>query len=468
MGAGVGTSLLAGLAYGLAFFGLTVQWVSVIAAYATVALIVFQALYYAGFAVLVSRVSRLPGFPVWAACCLTLTEAARGRWPFGGFTWGRLGYLSVDTTAAGVARLGGEVLTTFCIVLAAAMVALATLRRIRWTLGAVVVVAGPLVAGPVVPMFTTPAGSSVVGYVQGSVPGEGLDFLGRARTVTRNHLEGTRVLAEQATSGVLPAPAFVLWPENSTDLDATTDAPSRAMVDEAAKAAGVPLVIGTLLDGPGPGHVRNASMVWDPVTGPGALYVKRHLVPFGEYVPLRSLLVPRIPLLNLVGADMISGTASGRLDVAGVPIGTMLCFDTAYADSARDDVRDGARLLTVQTNNATYTGTAQPDQQWQITRFDAVTVGRNVVVVSTNGRSGVIGADGTTLHELPVVQQAVDSRAVALRTGLTPAVRIEPALEAGLATVAAIATLVGCLRRGPVRGRDRHAADRVPDQQGEA
>jgi apolipoprotein N-acyltransferase len=316
-------------------------------------------------------------------------------------------------------------------------------------------------------MFTSSAGSSVVGYVQGSVPGEGLDFLGRARTVTRNHLDGTKVLVEQTKSGALPAPAFVLWPENSTDLDATTDAPSREMVDEAAKATGVPLVIGTLLDGPGPGHVRNTSMVWQPITGPGALYVKRHLVPFGEYVPLRSLLVPRIPLLNLVGADMVAGRASGRLDVAGVPIGTMLCFDTAYADSARDDVRDGARLLTVQTNNATYTGTAQPDQQWQITRFDAVTVGRDVVVVSTNGRSGVIAADGTTLHELPVVRQAVDSRAVTLRTGLTPAARFEPALEAGLATVAAFASLVGCLRGGSLPAR-RRPADPANDQQGAA
>ena len=340
VGARIGVSLLAGLAYGLTFFGFTVQWVTVIAAYATLALIVFQALYYAGFALLASRVSRLPGFPLWAACCMTLMEAVRGHWPLGGFTWGRLGYLAVDTSAAGLARLGGEVLTTFCLVLAAAMVALATLGRLRWTLGAVVVVAAPLLAGPVVPMFTSAAGGSVVGYVQGSVPGEGLDFLGRARTVTRNHLEGTKVLMQQVQSGALPAPAFVLWPENSTDLDATTDEPSREMVDEAATTANVPLVIGTVLNGPGPDNVRNASMVWDPETGPGSIYVKRHLVPFGEYVPWRSVLVPRIPLLELVGRDMVAGTASGRLDVAGVPIGTMLCFDTAYADSSRDDVRE--------------------------------------------------------------------------------------------------------------------------------
>jgi apolipoprotein N-acyltransferase len=146
----------------------------------------------------------------------------------------------------------------------------------------------------------------------------------------------------------------------------------------------------------------------------------------------------------------------------------MLCFDTAYADSSRDNVREGARLLTVQTNNATYTGTAQPDQQWQITRFDAVTVGRDVVVVSTNGRSGVIAADGTTLHELPVVRQAVDSRVVTLRTGLTPAARFEPWLEAVLSTVAAFAILVGCLRRGSVPTHRHRSADPTNDQQGAA
>jgi len=275
-----------------------------------------------------------------------------------------------------------------------------------------------------------------VAIVQGSVPGKGLQFLGRARTVTRNHLQATARLAAEVDAGTLPAPAFVIWPENSTDIDPLTDTETAADIDAAVAEAGVPILVGAVFDGPGPRQVRNVGLVWNPGTGPGDFYVKRHLVPFGEYVPLRSLLTPIVPMLNeFIPLDMVAGTKSGALDIAGVRIGDMLCFDTAYDGAARADVVDGAQLLIVQTNNATYTGTGQPDQQWQITRFDALAFGRTTAVASTNGRSGVIAADGTSIATLPVIEQGYLSLSMPLRTGHTPAVWLAGWLELVLATV---------------------------------
>lgn len=457
--------LLLGLVFGAGLLGVAVRWLSVIGSIATVPLVLFEALFFALAGLGLTSALRLPGWVVWTPAVWVLGEGIRSRIPFGGFAWARLGYLGIDTPFAGWAKIGAVPLTSFVVVLfAAALLAVVlSLRRHRqphgqrqpapgkpWRPVAVlaVLVAALAVGGTLMPAFTHTVGQSTVAIVQGSVPGKGLEFLGRARTVTRNHLQATARLAADVDAGTLPAPTFVIWPENSTDIDPLTDTETAADINAAVAEVGVPILVGAVLDGPGPREVRNVGLVWTPGTGPGDFYVKRHLVPFGEYVPLRSLLTPIVPMLNeFIPLDMVAGTKSGALDIAGVRIGDMLCFDTAYDDAARADVVDGAQLLVVQTNNATYTGTGQPDQQWQITRFDALAFGRATVVASTNGRSGVIAADGTAIATLPVIKQGYLSLSLPLRTGHTPAVWLAGWLELVLATVGGLAVLAGVVRR---------------------
>jgi len=448
--------LLLGFVFGAGLLGVAVRWLSVIGSIATVPLVAFEAVFFALAGVGLTAALRLRGWGLWAPAVWVLGEGIRSRVPFGGFTWARLGYLGVDTPFAGWAKVGAVPLTSFVVALLAAAL-LATALRVRrrasgrpvaavTTLAALV--AGLGVGGSLLPAFTHTVGQRTVAIVQGSVPGKGLEFLGRERTVTRNHLQATEKLAADVTAGTLPAPAFVLWPENSTDIDPLTDAATAADINAAVADVGVPVLVGAVLDGPGPRNVRNVGLVWNPGTGPGDFYVKRHLVPFGEYVPLRSLLTPIVPLLDdYIPLDMVSGNTSGALTIAGVRIGDMLCFDTAYDDAARADVVDGAQLLVVQTNNATYTGTGQPEQQWQITRFDALAFGRTTAVASTNGRSGVIGADGAVVATLPVIQQGYLSLSLSLRTGHTPAVWLAGWVELVLATVGGLAVLAGVVRR---------------------
>jgi apolipoprotein N-acyltransferase len=454
--------LLLGLVFGVGLLGVAVRWLSVIGSIATVPLVLFEALFFALSGLGLTSVLRLRGWRVWVPAVWVLGEGLRSRVPFGGFTWGRLGYLGVDTPFAGWAKVGAVPLTSFVVVLLAATllgaVRVLTTRPAhpapsgghpwRPTVALAVLVAVLAVSGSLMPAFTRTAGQSTVAVVQGSVPGKGLEFLGRARTVTRNHLQATTRLAAAIGAGTLPSPEFVIWPENSTDIDPLTDTETAADIDAAVAAVDVPILVGAVLEGPGPREVRNVGLVWNPGSGPGEFYVKRHLVPFGEYVPLRSILTPIVPILDeFIPRDMVAGTRSGALDIAGVRIGDMLCFDTAYDDAARADVVDGARMLVVQTNNATYTGTGQPDQQWQITRFDALAFGRTTAVASTNGRSGVIAFDGSVVATLPVIEQGYLSMAMPLRTGHTPAVWLAGWLELVLATVGGLAVLAGVVRR---------------------
>ncbi len=455
---------LLGLVFGAALLGVAVRWLSVIGSIATVPLVAFEALFFAAAGLCLVVVLRLPGWVIWAPAIWVLGEGVRSRVPFGGFSWARLGYLSVDTPFAGWAKIGSVPLTSFLVVFFAALLLWVGLRvqaapaaGAAWVrVGAAVALVAVIgVVGTALPAFTRPAGTETVALVQGSVPGKGLDFLGNARTVTKNHLQGTTRLAAAVEAGTQPAPGFVIWPENSTDIDPLLDGETAADINAAVQRIGVPILVGAVLQGPGPRQVRNVGLVWNPETGPGDYYVKRHLVPFGEWVPLRSLLTPIVPLLDeYIPEDMVAGHASGALDIAGVRIGDMLCFDTAYDDSARANVVDGAQLLVVQTNNATYIGTGQPDQQWQITRFDALAFGRQVAVASTSGRSGVIGADGRVIAELPVVEQGFLSMPMPLRTGQTPAVWLAPWLELALATVGALAVVAGLLRRRDRRDRN--------------
>ena len=113
---------------------------------------------------------------------------------------------------------------------------------------------------------------------------------------------------------------------------------------------------------------------------------------------MRAQLAQVFERLDQIPRDMVPGTEPGLLDLAGTTIGDVICFEVAYDDTVRDVAgaagRRAAGMLVVQTNNATYMGTGQVEQQFAIARLRAVETGRSVVVVATNGVSGVVGPDG--------------------------------------------------------------------------
>jgi apolipoprotein N-acyltransferase len=301
------------------------------------------------------------------------------------------------------------------------------------------------------PYSTEVSDETTVAVVQGNVPGDGDDILLDHRQVTRNHVDATTRLADEVASGEQPEPSFVLWPENSTAVDPFEDAEINADIEEASAAIDVPILVGGMVDA-GPEHVLNQGIVWDPDTGGGERYTKWHPVPFGEYIPWRNVFRDNFGRLALIPRDMIAGTRTQPLTVAGIDVADAICFDVAYDDGIHAQLREGAELLVVQTSNAMFIHTSQIEQQFEITRLRALETGRYVLVAATNGVSGVISPDGTVLDRADPRTQDVLVEQIGLSDSLTPAVRIGPWLERACIAVTFLALALGVL---PYRRSER-------------
>ncbi|MGP4111745.1 apolipoprotein N-acyltransferase [Streptomyces sp. 4N509B] len=435
-----------GFAMAMPFFVTLLRWLHVIGWDAVVGLSLIEALFFVPLGAGLAVTSRLPAWPLWAACLWVAEEWARDRVPLGGFPWGRLAFANTSTPFTPLAALGGAPLVTFAVALTGALLAFVILRavalraqpRTRAALlpaaGAVALAAATTSVGFAVPVPTDAADTVSIAVVQGNVQRPGMDFLGRRMQILNNHVEATLDLAEDVAAGRAEAPDLVLWPENASDLDPYTEPEARAVIDQAADAVGVPILVGALVDHPTrEGYVFNQGIVWDPETGPGDTYTKQHPVPFGEYVPFREQLSAVISRLERVPRDFYPGEEPGVLDVGPARLGDVICFEVAYDGIVRDTVNAGARALVVQTNNATYGRTGQPEQQLAMSQLRAVEHGRAVVTVATSGISAIVAPDGTIEQRTEEFTQDVLTAELPLRDDITVADRVGAAPEWALA-----------------------------------
>jgi apolipoprotein N-acyltransferase len=358
--------------------------------------------------------------------------------------WGRLAFGVVDTPLVRFGRVGGTALVAFAVVLIVGLLVDAIERRragrafARPLLGALVLAA----VSVLLPVGAAhPIGTTQVAAVQGNVPGEGMDPFAERRVVLDNHSQATKDFAAEVAAGEKPKPDLVIWPENSTDIDPYSDPSAYAEIDSAVKAIGVPTLVGAIVNGPD-NTVENMGIVWDPQTGPGEQYVKRHPVPFGEYIPFRGLLTKFIDRLGQIPRDMYRGKTDGVLQVGPVTLGDVICFEVAYDGLVRDVIDGGGQMLVVQTNNATYTGTGQLEQQFAISRYRAIETGRTVVVAATNGISGVVAPDGSVVAQTQQRTSAIVDEQVTLADGVTWGVRFGQWVELAL-TLCAVALVLG-------------------------
>lgn len=386
----------------------------------------------------------------------TGAEALQARWPFGGFGWTRVVFSQADAPTAHLAALGGAPLVSFAVAAAGALAAEAVLAALvgrgrrgagggaAWTrsgsagsaaslpvLGAAVAAVAVVAVGAVVPAPTgAQEGTLEVAGVQGSVPRAGLEFNAQRRAVLDNHVRATRALAGQVAAGERERPDLVVWPENSSDIDPFLpgNADAAAEIQASADAVGVPLLMGTLVYR-ADGRVDNTSLLWEPDGGgPVESYVKRHPVPFGEYIPYRGFFRLITKKVDLVGTDFAPGTRVGVVPAAGTEAGVLICFEVVedslvadVVDGTRPDHGDGARVLVVQTNNATFGYTDESVQQLAMSRIRAIETGRAVVHVSTVGVSSIVMPDGTASQRTSLFTPALVQAAVPLRTAATPA-----------------------------------------------
>jgi apolipoprotein N-acyltransferase len=461
-----------GLAFGLPFFVVLLRWLHVVGWDAVVGLSFAEALFVGLLGAGLALTSRLPLWPLWGGCLWVAEEWARDRVPFGGFPWGRLAFANTGSPYTPLVALGGAPLVTCAVALTGTLVAAAALALLRTrrpaagrrggllaAVAALLLAAAVTASGYAVPIHTKAADTVDVAVVQGNVQQPGMDFLGRPMQILNNHVDATLRLAEQIKAGKVRQPDLVLWPENSSDLDPYRYPQARERIGEAVRAVGVPVLVGALVDHPGAkGYIENQGIVWDPKTGPGASYTKQHPVPFGEYVPFRDELSKVVTRLQRIPHDFWPGDHTGVLQVGPARLGDVICFEVAYDEIVRDTVNAGARLIVVQTNNATYGLTGQPEQQLVMSKLRAVEHGRAVVTAATSGISAVVSPDGTVQQRTKEFTQDVLTARVPLRDEVTVADRVGAAPEWFLAMVGilscAAALITGAAGRRAARKTD--------------
>ena len=304
-------------------------------------------------------------------------EEIRNRFPFGGFGWARVAYSQADAPYANIASRGGAISLSGITVLIAAFVYCAVNKRI------IFIFLVPLFA-LVIPNNISTVGQTSVLMIQGNVPQLGLDFNARAKQVFYNHLNETKLALAQGKKV-----DFIVWPENAVDVDPYTNKD----VYEQLESFDKPLIIGAIT---GKGEkLLNTSILWgDKVQD---IYVKQHLTPFGEYIPLRSLAKKISPFVNQVD-DFSPGNKQEIFTIGQARVAPVICFEL-LDDEILANAAKSSNLLVVQTNSATFGTSAESAQQLSITRIRAIEHSRNVVSVSTTGISAILDFNGKILRQ---------------------------------------------------------------------
>jgi apolipoprotein N-acyltransferase len=414
-----------GLVYGLTGFGLTLSWILLFGELAWAALTLLAALSTALFGTLFPVVRR-PARPILtafgAAALWTAIDWLRGMWPLGGFTWGSLGVSQVpNRVTVRIAVVAGVWGVTFIVAFVAALLADAAstprTSRVRFTSIGIAAIA---VLAPVLIPFARAEGRPLdVAAIQVDFR-EGQRMPSRLEgdvAVTRMNIALHRMLQDRP-------PDLVIWGESALDPG------SLAILDEVRDSVadvGVPLLTGsTSVDIRSPsmrGPLLNQAVVFDRRGEVEDVYGKTHLVPFGEYIPWKSV-VGWVSALERIPYELTPGEGVHTMSAQGLPtFGTPICFENIFPALDRELVRQGAEFLVVLTNNASYEETAASAQHIQMSRMRAIENGRWVVHAAVSGISAFIDTGGRTYDETELFQPDTIRRTIRASSGRTPFVR---------------------------------------------
>ena len=327
-----------------------------------------------------------------------LLEELRNRFPFGGFGWVRIAYTQADSPYSKIAAIGGASALSAITLTVALIIFFGFKKRIS------LITFLPFLF-LLIPINLSTVGNASVLMIQGNVPQMGLDFNSRAKAVFNNHFERT-----QDEIAKDPNVDFILWPENSVDVDPFLNADVKKALDSIQQ----PLIIGAILN---KGNKSlNTSILWGgelPET-----YIKQHLTPFGEYIPLRSLARIVSPLVDDVD-DFSPGDLGKTFSIGDIKVAPVICYEL-IDDDLLHQATVNSNILAVQTNSATFGMSAESAQQLSITRVRAIEHGRNIASVSTTGYSAIIDFSGTVIEQTSMATADTIRAEIGLIEGQTP------------------------------------------------
>ena len=399
--------LFRGSVLGWALFTPTIFWISQLTAPGYVIAVLFFGFLLGACSMAVPpRAGRALGLvAVWVLC-----ESLRTAWPFGGVPLSLLAVGQVAGPLWPIARIGGVL--AMAGVTVALGVALSAAGTRQWRRAGALVLGALAVMGlALVAPTGRPTGKQIeVAFVQGGGPQGTRAINTDRRKVFERHLD--------ASAEVPAGMDLVLWPENVVDTDFEVQrAREGEELQALARRLGAPLSVGTV-EGVNDTQFRNSQQVLDADGVWGDRYVKVQRVPFGEWVPFRSL-IEQVAPDTLAERDATISHQSGLLRTDAAPLATTISWEVFFGHRARAAVEAGGQMIYNPTNGSTYTGTFVQTQQVASSRLRAIENGRWLVQVAPTGFSAFVSPEGKVEQRTGTRERAVRHQEVPLRTGFT-------------------------------------------------
>ena len=338
-----------------------------------------------------------------------LLEWLRG-WLFTGFPWLQLGYSQLDTPLASLAPVAGVLGVSYVVILLAALLVVLITQGWKARLAAMVAIMAIGVSVWLVKgvHWTTPFGKPLsVALVQGSIEQQNkwerswlLPTVERYEKLTYKHLDAD----------------LIVWPEVALPgtyrlFKDVVLAPMSAKLQQ----RGTDLITGILYEEPD-GRLFNSVV---RIGENAEFYHKRHLVPFGEYIPFRQWLTWLDRMVVIATDDIDAGTEAVPIHAAGQVIGSSICYEDAYGVEMADFLPDATLLVNV-SNDAWFGKTIAADQHLQIAQMRALELGRPLLRATNTGITAIVDYQGHLQAKAPTFKTWVLTGEVTGRTGATP------------------------------------------------
>ncbi|MEX1208639.1 MAG: apolipoprotein N-acyltransferase, partial [Acidimicrobiia bacterium] len=441
-----------GFLFGVAFFGSMLAWIFVLGAVAWVPLSILMGLWAAGFG-LVMYLARTWSPWRWWLMALggwAMWDFLKERFPLGGFPWGSAGHpIGTLPWPRGAAQwVGASGWAVIVVGVAAGIVLMFDEERDRrpLELSAAVVIVLSLLGAVFVPDAN---GIPVdVAIVQGNSPCPRVHCENEKVRIYTSHMSLTNLIEPGSVD-------LVVWGEDSFggEVNPTLNENVRLDMGAQAERIGAYLIAGGTRPGE-PGTFENYNVVFDPNGEIIGEYLKRHGVPFGEYVPFRKLL-QFIPQLAAVPNDLATGDGPVVFPISveegtGV-FGSVISFEGAFARTIRSEVRAGAQMVVVATNEGSYGRGAASDQLIGMVRMSAASLGIDIVHSAVTGRSTLIRADGSITRRTDMFEEDL----LRGRVNLQASRRTVYAVAGDWLQILAILSAIGILATTIGSGRSR-------------
>ena len=408
-----------GLVAGVVYFCGTLYWLTdVMVAFGGIStpvgvvlnlmLVAYLALFPAAFAgTTVFLLNRLGQAGLLFAPAVWVTTELGRRYLFSGFPWVLLGYSLTDVlpvaqlaSIAGVYGLSALVVLVNCAI-AHAFVDWRRGSRVAAAVLATVLVIGVWGASRIRGGALVRQGQTVrIGLVQGNIRQEDKWNPALASAILDRYLVLSREAAAQGAQ-------LIIWPESATPFFFEEDPAGGAAIRQLARETGAYLLVGSdQIERDKTPRYYNSAFLVRPDGEVAEVYRKIHLVPFGEYIPLKKLLFFAGPLVESV-SDFSPGDQTVALPIGKQWASTAICYEVVYPDLIRAFVLAGSELLTTITNDAWYGRSSAPHQHFQQAAMRAIEQGRYLARAANTGVSGIVDPYGRVVRRTPIFEEQI-------------------------------------------------------------